>query len=95
MSEAAVERREGDVLGKAALAAGILAALGFFGLGFALGDWWFVVGLVFGAIAVVLGVMARRRFASGPDRRMATIGLVLGAIIVAWFVAYMILAAIF
>lgn len=39
--------------------------------------------------------MARRRFASGPDRRMATIGLVLGAIIVAWFVIYIIVAAIF
>ncbi len=91
-----VQRESSEPLAKAALAAGILAVIGFFGLGFTVGDWWFVVGLVFGAVAVALGWMARKRVAAGSsDRRLATIGLVLGGVIVAWFVAYMVITAIF
>ena len=86
--------REGTPLAKVALAAGVLAVLAFFGLAFAFGDWWFVVGFVLGAIAVVTGWLARQR-GGGSDRRLATVGLVLGAIIVAWFLAYMVIDSIF
>ena len=94
MSNTMAVDREGGPLAKVALAAGVLAALGFFALGFVFEDWWFVVGLVFGVIAVVTGWMARQR-SSGSDRTLATIGLVLGAIVVAWFATYMIVATIF
>ena len=97
MSETMPARREGsESLAKAALAAGVLAATGFFGLGFALEGWWFVVALVFGVAAVALGWIARTRPETGSsDRRLATIGLVLGAIVVAWFATYMIVDSIF
>ena len=90
-----VGRERSGPLAKAALAAGILAAITYFGLGLAVGDWWFVVGLVLGAVAVVLGWVARTRVATGSsDGRLAMIGLVLGAIVVAWFVVYVIVEAI-
>ena len=86
-----VARERSEPLAKAALAAGILAAATFFGLGIAVGDWWFVVGLVLGAVAVILGWVARTRAATGSsDRRLALIGLVLGAIVVVWFLVYVI-----
>ena len=94
MSSTMAVDREGGPLPKVALAAGVLAALAFFGLGLIVGDWWFVVGLVFGAVAVVTGWMGRQR-SGGSDRTLATIGLVLGAIVVAWFATYMIVATIF
>lgn len=87
-------REERTPLAKGALAAGVLAVLAFFGLGLGFGDWWFVVGLALGAVAVVLGWMARQR-SSASDRRLAMIGLVLGAIVVVWFVTYVIVASIF
>ncbi len=97
MSETMPARREAsEPLAKAALAAGILAAILFFGIAFAFGDWWFVVALVVGAIAVVLGWLARTRATTAPsDRRLATIGLVLGGIVVVWFLVYVIVASIF
>lgn len=96
MSQAVLEREDqtSEPLAKASLAAAILAVVGFFGLGFAFEGWWFVVGLVLGAIAVVLALVARRRPIGPSDRRLATIGLVLGAIIVLWFLVYMVIAAI-
>ncbi len=95
MSEVVAERHGGETLAKGALASAVLAVLGFFILGFATGGWWFIIGLIFGAVAVILGVMARSRLSAGSrDRKMATIGLVVGGIIVAWFLIYMIIAAV-
>ncbi|MBA3364164.1 MAG: hypothetical protein H0U03_00020 [Actinobacteria bacterium] len=96
MSQAVLEPegQRSEPLAKASLAAAILAVLAFFGLGFAFEGWWFVVGLVLGAIAVILGLMTRRRPIAASDRRLATIGLVLGSIIVLWFVTYMVIDAI-
>jgi F0F1-type ATP synthase assembly protein I len=59
MSEVVAERHGGETLAKGALASAVLAVLGFFILGFATGGWWFIIGLIFGAVAVILGVMAR------------------------------------
>lgn len=95
MSEAIAQNRDSGTLAKGSLAAAVLAAIAFFGLGFALEGWWFVIGLVLGAIAVVLGVVARRRPLATSDQRLALIGLILGAIIVAWFVLYIVIDAIF
>ena len=86
--------REGGPLPKLALAAGVLAALAFFGLGFIFEEWWFVLGLALGAVAAATGWMGRQR-SSGSDRTLATIGLVLGAIVVIWFATYMIVSTIF
>ncbi|MBD0348374.1 MAG: hypothetical protein ICV59_04405 [Thermoleophilia bacterium] len=86
--------REAGRLPKVAFAAGVLAALAFFALGFIFEDWWFVVGLVLGAAAVVAGWLGRQR-SSGSERTLATIGLVLGAIVVVWFATYMIVSTIF
>ncbi len=94
MSEAIAERSDGGTLAKASLAAAVLAAIAFFVLGFALEGWWFVIGLVLAAIAVVLAVVARQRPLAPPDRRMAMIGLIVGAVIVAWFVIYIVVDAI-
>ena len=91
MSEAMTGRDNGDTLAKAALAVGVLAAVGFFVLGLAVGGWWFAIGVTLGAVAVVLGLMVRQRPDTTPsNRRLAVIGLVLGAIVVAWFVIYLV-----
>jgi len=55
MSEVVAERHGGETLAKGALASAVLAVLGFFILGFATGGWWFIIGLIFGAVAVILG----------------------------------------
>ena len=88
------DRGDARTLARAAVGLGLLSIILFFGLGFAIGDWWFVVAFVVGIAAVVAGWMARSR-AGADHRRLATIGLVLGAIPVVWFVVYMIVAAIF
>ena len=86
-------RGDARTLANASVALGILAILAFFVLGFAAGDWWFVVAFVIGVAAVVTGWIARNR--PGNDhRRTATIGIVLGAIPAVWFVVYMIVASI-
>ncbi|MDQ3875589.1 MAG: hypothetical protein M3322_08620 [Actinomycetota bacterium] len=92
-NESAAER-PGEPLGKAALAAAVLAALAFFVLGFAFEGWWFVIGLALAVVAVVLGVMARQRPISPSNLRLATIGLLIGGVIVAWFVVFVIVDAI-
>ena len=86
-------RGDARTLAKASVALGILAILAFVVLGFAAGDWWFVIGFVIGVAAVVTGWIARNR--PGNDhRRTATIGIVLGAVPVVWFIVYMIVASI-
>ena len=86
-------RRDAGTLAKAAVGLGILSIILFFGLGFAIGEPWFVLAFVVGIAAVVVGWMARTR-AGTDSRRLATIGLVLGAIPVVWFIIYKIIAAI-
>ena len=86
-------RRDAGTLAKAAVGLGILSIILFFGLGFAVGEPWFVLAFVVGIAAVVVGWMARTR-AGTDSRRLATIGLVLGAIPVVWFIIYKIIAAI-
>ncbi len=81
------------MLAKAAVGLGILSIIAFFGLGFTVGDWWFVVAFVIGIAAVAAGWVARKR--AGDQRRLATIGMVLGAIPVVWFLVYIIVDAIF
>ena len=87
-------RGDTGTLAKAAVGLGILSIILFFGLGFVVGDWWFVIAFVVGIAAVVVGWMARTR-AGTAHMRLATIGVVLGAVPVVWFIAYMIIAAIF
>ena len=93
--EASTTASRGDprTLAMASVALGILAILAFFVLGFAAGDWWFVVAFVIGVAAVVTGWIARNR--PGNDhRRRATIGIVLGAVPAVWFLVYVIVDSI-
>ncbi len=86
-------RGDARTLANVSVALGILAILAFFVLGFAAGDWWFVVAFVIGVAAVVAGWIARNR--PGNDhRRTATIGIVLGAIPALWFIVYVIIESI-
>jgi hypothetical protein len=92
-STTAAGREDTGTLAKAAVGLGILALILFFGLGFAADTWGWVVGFVAGIAAVVVGWMARTR-ARTDSQRLATIGIVLGAIPVVWFIAYMIIDAV-
>ena len=92
MEASTASRGDAGTLANVAVALGILAIIAFFGLGFFVGDWWFVFAFVFGVAAVVTGWIARTR--SGNDRRRATIGIVLGAIPAVWFTVYVIVDSI-
>lgn len=94
MSEAMVERNTSDTLARAALAAGVLAPLVFFIGGIAISDVFWLIGAIVGLLAVVLGWMARKQVTDSANRRWATIGLLLGAAVVIWFLAYLVVAAI-
>ena len=86
-------RGDARTLANVSVALGILAILAFFVLGFAAGDWWFVVAFVIGVAAVVTGWIARNR-REDDHRRTATIGIVLGAIPAVWFIVYVIVDSI-
>lgn len=94
MSETVVDRNDAGSMAKAALAAAVLAVAGFVGLGFTAGGWWFLVGVAFGVIAVAAGVTARRRRLDPLDRRIALAGIIVGGLIVIWFVGYIVIAGI-
>ncbi len=79
-------------LAHGALAAGVLAAVLFFGVAFAFGGVWWLVAALAGADAVVLAATALRR--GDPGRRAALAGAALGGIVVAWFLAYVVVAAV-
>ena len=93
--EASTTASRGDAgtLANVAVALGVLAIIAFFGLGFFVGDWWFVVAFVIGVAAVVTGWIARSR-PGNEHRRMATVGILLGAIPAVWFIVYMIIDSI-
>jgi hypothetical protein len=80
-----------EMLAKVALGLGILAVVLFWGLGLAADSWW--TGFFVGIAAVVVGWIARAR-AGAESRRLATIGIVLGAIPVVWFAGYIIIDAV-
>lgn len=77
-------------LSLAALVCGVVAILVFFVGGPALDDLW-PVGALIGAVAAALGFVARKREPAG--RKLALIGLVLGLIVVVWFVVFILLVA--
>ena len=81
-------------LARASLACGVLSAVAFFGLAWALelGDAWWLVGGLLGFGAMALGLTALRRAAA--DRRSAIVGALLGAAVVGWFIAYLVVEAI-
>jgi hypothetical protein len=75
-------------LSLAALICGVLGIVVFF-VGGAVFDLW-PFGALLGLAAAVLGFMGRKRESTG--RGMATTGLVLGAIVVVWFLVFIVLA---
>ena len=95
MDEAVNGSDTGAQLAKVSVALGVLALVAFIGLGFTVGDWWFLLGAAIGLVAVALGWTARKRLTVGASqRRLATVGMVLGAIPLVWFCAYMLVDAI-
>ncbi len=91
MSQVAIDRLARQRRSRAAFASGVLAVLVFVGVGFTLGGISWLVAAALGAVAVVLGVAARR--AREPEGRLALAGIVLGGVIVVWFVAYIVVDA--
>jgi hypothetical protein len=91
----AADQKDAGTMARVALGLGILALIGFFGLGFAAGGWWFVVALIVGLAAVGVGYRARRSGLTRTERRMTLAGMICGGLVVVWFVLYMIIAAIF
>ena len=75
-------------LSVATLVCGVLAALVFFVGGFA-ADLW-PVGMLLGVVAAVLGLIALRKT---PRDRQATVGLVLGALVVVFGLTWIVLAS--
>lgn len=75
-------------LSAATMACGVLAALVFFVGGFA-ADLW-PVGMALGAVAAVLGFIVLRKT---PRDRQAMVGLALGALVVVFGLAWIVLAS--
>ena len=75
--------------GRTALAVAALSLVLFIGGGFTVGGIFWILGAVVGLGAVVLGVAARRN----ARAREATVAVILGAIPVVWFAAFMLVAA--
>ncbi len=88
MSDLAVTRAGGGH-GRTALVLAVTSLLLYIGGGFAFGGVFWVLGPIVGLGAIVLGVAARR---NGGGRE-ATIAIVLAAVPVLWFAAFMIVAA--
>ena len=88
MSDLAVTRTGGG-LGRTALILAVVSVLLYIGGGFTVGGIFWVLGPLVGLGAIVLGVAARRK-GGGRD---ATIAILLAAVPVLWFVAFMIVAA--
>jgi hypothetical protein len=88
MSDLAVTRAGGGH-GRTALVLAVISLLLYIGGGFAFGGVFWVLGPVVGLGAIGLGMVARR---NGGGRE-ATIAIVLAAVPVLWFAAFMIVAA--
>ena len=89
MSTAPVATRSDIPLARIALGVGILALIVWFGLAFAVSDAFFIIGFALGIIGLALGLVARKHSPSST----ANSAIVVGAIPVVWFIAYMIVAA--
>lgn len=89
MSDLAVTRAGGGH-GRTALVLAVTSLLLYIGGGFAFGGVFWVLGPIVGLGAIVLGVAARR---NGGGRE-ATVAIVLAAVPVLWFAAFMIVAAV-
>ena len=85
-------RGDARTLARTALALGISSIVVFVVLGF-IADWFFVVGFVIALAAIITGWIARKR-PGDEHRRIATAGMLLGAVPFVWFIAYMVVAAI-
>ena len=88
MSDLAVTRAGGGH-GRTALVLAVVSLLLYIGGGFTVGGIFWVLGPIVGLVAMVLGFDARRK----GGGREATIAIVLAAVPVLWFVAFMIVAA--
>jgi hypothetical protein len=88
MSDLAVTRAGGGH-GRTALVLAVISLLLYIGGGFAFGGVFWVLGPVVGLAAIALGVAARR---NGGGRE-ATIAIVVAAVPVIWFAAFMVVAA--
>lgn len=88
MSDLAVTRTGGGH-GRMALVLAGVSLLLFIGGGFTVGGIFWILGPLVGVGAIVLGVAARRQ----GGGREATIAVVLAAIPVLWFAAFMIVSA--
>ena len=89
MSDLTVTRAPGGH-GRTALALAVVSLVLYIGGGFTVGGIFWILGPLVGLAAVILGLAARRNGAG----REATIAIVLGAIPVLWFAAFMIATAI-
>lgn len=87
MADNLASQSRGNSLSLAALVSGVVGFLIFF-LGGPTFDLW-PVGALIGAVAAALGFVARKREPAG--RKLALIGLVLGLIVVVWFVVFILL----
>ena len=87
---------EGHPISLAALTCGIFGFLLYFVGGFTLDVVHDVgaiptAGIVLGLVAVVLGLIGRKREVTG--RRWATTGLALGALVIVWLIGFIVLAS--
>jgi hypothetical protein len=89
MSDLTVTRAPGGH-GRTALALAVVSLALYVGGGFTVGGIFWILGPLVGLTAIVLCVAARRNGAG----REATVAIVLGAVPVLWFAAFMIVAAI-
>jgi len=81
--------RAGGGHGRTALVLAVASLVLFIGGGFTLGGVFWLVGPLVGIGAIVLGLAARRN----DSGREATIAVVLAAVPVVWFAAFMIVEA--
>ena len=88
MSDLAVTRA-GAGRGRTALILAVASLVLYIGGGFTVGGIFWVLGPLVGLGAIVLGLAARRK----GGGREATIAVVLAAVPVLWFAAFMITAA--
>lgn len=78
--------------GRVAIAAGVLAAIVFFGLAFPFGGVLWLVAAVLGAISVAAAGSSLRRHEAAARR--ALVGALSGLVVLVWFVAYIVVDAV-
>jgi hypothetical protein len=88
MSDLVVTRARGGQ-GRAALILAVVSLLLYIGGGFTVGGIFWIIGPLVGLGAIVLGLVSRR---NGGGRE-ATIAIVIAAVPVLWFAAFMLVTA--